>query len=210
MRFLLFNFVVAAAVIYLVTGGSLETLTSIGVSGSVFDTIEEAKGQFSGSVKNVGTEIKKATIASNPIKPPIKGPNNPAVKAEPKLIPVAAKPEPKLPPLSKAKWISEAKPKRPGETLTAIKPRQFKPRKVAARQAKFRNRVAPDVKRRRDEIFSNIPEALAKAPATPAAAPKKTYAVKDGEKLMSPSQRRRELRALVEDMELLYLDKAGG
>jgi hypothetical protein len=202
MRFVLFNFVVAAALIYLVTGGSPETLTAIGVPETVVDAIEEVKGKASDPKKQPIKKLKEVAVIPDQIDPKSQ------VEPEPFVAPIR-KPltfktqEAKLPPLAEPRWVPETKTLKPDETLTATRPGtkpRIKPR------IKPKEKLAPEVKRRRAEIFGITDKASAKV----APKPKKTYAVKAGEKLMSPSQRRRELRALVEDMELLYLDKAGG
>jgi hypothetical protein len=198
MRFVIFNFVVAAALIYLVTGGSPETLTAIGVPDTVVDAIEEVKGNTPDPKKEPVKKIKVLAVVPDPVesKPQLEPELSVASIKKPLTF---RKLETKLPPLAEAKWIPESKSLKPDETLTAtrlaIKPKE---------------KLSPEIKRRRSEIFGIANKSTAKVVPTPALKPKKTYAVKAGEKLMSPSQRRRELRALVEDMELLYLDKAGG
>jgi hypothetical protein len=198
MRFVIFNFVVAAALIYLVTGGSPETLTAIGVPDTVVDAIEEVKGNTPDPKKEPVKKIKVLAVVPDPVesKPQLEPELSVASIKKPLTF---RKLETKPPPLAEAKWIPESKSLKPDETLTAtrlaIKPKE---------------KLSPEIKRRRSEIFGIANKSTAKVVPTPALKPKKTYAVKAGEKLMSPSQRRRELRALVEDMELLYLDKAGG
>jgi hypothetical protein len=198
MRFVIFNFVVAAALIYLVTGGSPETLTAISVPDTVVDAIEEVKGNTPDPKKEPVKKIKVLAVVPDPVesKPQLEPELSVASIKKPLTF---RKLETKLPPLAEAKWIPESKSLKPDETLTAtrlaIKPKE---------------KLSPEIKRRRSEIFGIANKSTAKVVPTPALKPKKTYAVKAGEKLMSPSQRRRELRALVEDMELLYLDKAGG
>jgi hypothetical protein len=198
MRFVLFNLVVAAALVYLVTGGSPEKLTAMGVPETVVDAIEEVKGKTLDSKKQPVKELKQVAVVHDQVDPELQP--EPEPYAAPIKKPLKFKtPETKLPPLAVPRWVPETKVLKPDETLMATKP-GIKPRVMP------NEKLAPEVKRRRAEIFGITDKPAAK----PVPKPQKTYAVKAGEKLMSPSQRRRELRALVEDMELLYLDKAGG
>ena len=202
MRFVLFNFVVAAALIYLVTGGSPETLTAIGVPETVVDAIEEVKGKTLNTKKEPVKNLNEIAVVHDQIDPKLQSEPEPFVAPIKKPLTFKT-PETTLPPLAEPRWVSESKSQKPDETLMATKP-GIKPRTTSRIAPK--EKLAPEIKRRRAEIFGITAKPAEKA----APKPKKTYAVKAGEKLMSPSQRRRELRALVEDMELLYLDKAGG
>ena len=198
MKFIFFNIIVGVALVYLVTGGSPEALSNLGVPSPVLDTIEEVKEKV-GSIEKVMKKVKEdATLApkTKPPSPEIAPTKDVAeVEQEPVLPAQSFKPEQKLPELAEPTWIPEAKTNRPDETLGTGKPQK---------------QIATAVQQRRDEILGRGIKPTPQKSLASVGGAKRAYAVKDGEQLMSPSQRRRELRSLVEEMELLYLDKAGG
>jgi hypothetical protein len=97
--------------------------------------------------------------------------------------------------LAEPTWIPETKTNQPDETLGAGKPQK---------------QIATAVQRRRDEFLGRGTKPTPQKSSASTVGAKQAYRMKEGDQLMSPSQRRRELRSLVEEMELLYLDKAGG
>lgn len=197
MKFIFFNIIVGVALVYLVTGGSPEILAKLGVPSPVLDTIEEVKKKVS-SVEKVIKKVKEdATSVPNakPTKPQVTPTKDvAAVEQEPVRPSQPFKPEQKLPELAEPTWIPETKTNRPDETLGTRKPQK---------------QIATAVQQRRDEILGIGTKPTPQKSSSSAVGAKPAYTVKDGEQLMSPSQRRRELRSLAEEMELLYLDKAG-
>jgi hypothetical protein len=197
MKFMFFNIVVGAALVYLVTGGSPEVLSKLGVPSPVLDTIEDVKERVS-SVESVIKKVREDTTSvpkAKSIKPqviPTKDVDE--IKQEPVIASQSFKPKQKLPELTEPTWIPETKTNQPDEMLGT---------------GKVQKQIATAVQQRRDEILGKGITPTPQKSSASIMGVNPAYTMKDGEQLMSPSQRRRELRSLVEEMELLYLDKAG-
>lgn len=191
MKFLVFNVVVLAALGYLFLADR--------------DALPPDLAAFK---DRVGDKVAALTAPEAP--KPVVAPA-PVVAPEP----VAAKPAPKptATPPAPPKPVAEARPQAPaaGPPMPAVPapkvvaetvapaPRRLDPSQVSAKTAP--SPLPPEVAQRRAEVMAGL-DSDAPQPAAPAAA--KGLALAEGDALMTPEQRRRELLSLAEDMELLY------
>jgi hypothetical protein len=179
MRFLIFNLVVAGALFYLFNGGQLP---AAGDSDGVLRKVTmAARGTVEAGRKATAAVIEKVTRAEPAAKAPV------PVKI-PRIEVATRKAVPPIPVRPKL-----ATPKAP-----AIVPVQEPVKAPGTARASNPNLIPPvingpaindpAVRQRRAEVMATGPVA----------------AVKDRPAFMSPSQRRRELHALSEEMELLF------
>ena len=203
MRFILFNLVVGAAVVYLISGNAGDTVRSAGFSETTASVIED-----------IGDKAR-ATVAK-------------AVEKTPNGAPTADKnPKPKAvakTPNGAPTAVENSKPKEVAKThetsATAIKTPELKKTVPPLEEAKTvvsrpihktppskanpvdeapngqLASVSPEVDKRRAEILGKRDDG-----------PK--YAIEGGEQLMSATDRYRELSKLVDDMELVYFNSLG-
>ena len=183
MRFILFNLVVGAAVVYLISGNAGDTLRSAGFSkplrrSTKISAIKLARRSPKWSQRRHG-----ATPAEE----------NPKPKAVAKTHETSATamktPELKktVPPLEEAKTVVS----RP---IHKTPPSKANPVDEAPKGQLAS--VSPEVDKRRAEILGKKDDG-----------PK--YAIEGGEQLMSATDRYRELSKLVDDMELVYFNSLG-
>ena len=184
MRFILFNLVVGAAVVYLISGNAGDAVRNAGFSETTASVIED-----------IGNKAR-ATVAKAVEKTPNGAPTaveNPKPKAVAKTHETSATaiktPEPKktVPPLEETKTvISRPIHKTPPSKADTVD---------GAPKGQLAS-VSPEVDKRRTEILGRRDDG-----------PK--YAIEGGEQLMSATDRYRELSKLVDDMELVYFNSLG-
>ncbi|MEC8698659.1 MAG: hypothetical protein VXY20_04850 [Pseudomonadota bacterium] len=203
MRFILFNLVVGAAVVYLISGNAGDTVRSAGFSETTASVIEDIGDKARATVaKAVEKTPNGAPTADKNPKPKTvaKTPNgatpteeNPKPKAVAKTHETSATamktPELKktVPPLEEAKTVVS----RP---IHKTPPSKANPVDEAPNGQLAS--VSPEVDKRRAEILGKRDDG-----------PK--YAIEGGEQLMSATDRYRELSKLVDDMELVYFNSLG-
>ena len=203
MRFILFNLVVGAAVVYLISGNAGDTARSAGFSETTASVIEDIGDKARATVaKAVEKTPNGAPTADKNPKPKAvaKTPNgatpaeeNPKPKAAAKTHETSATamktPELKktVPPLEEAKTVVS----RP---IHKTPPSKANPVDEAPKGQLAS--VSPEVDKRRAEILGKRDDG-----------PK--YAIEGGEQLMSATDRYRELSKLVDDMELVYFNSLG-
>ncbi|MEC7303298.1 MAG: hypothetical protein VXV97_12200 [Pseudomonadota bacterium] len=203
MRFILFNLVVGAAVVYLISGNAGDTVRSAGFSETTASVIEDIGDKARATVaKAVEKTPNGAPTADKNPKPKTvaKTPNgatpteeNPKPKAVAKTHETSATamktPELKktVPPLEEAKTVVS----RP---IQKTPPSKANPVDEAPNGQLAS--VSPEVDKRRAEILGKRDDG-----------PK--YAIEGGEQLMSATDRYRELSKLVDDMELVYFNSLG-
>ena len=137
---------------------------------------------------------------------PVKAAPEPVVAEAPvRAIPVAEGPAPKATPAPQ-----------PAAEQTAPAPvaPTNRPRMLAAEDLPVTEVAALPVHKADPATAAPAPKAVAMAPAAPSApatapAKKAEVAIAEGETLMSPAQRRKQLFALAEDMEMFFIDRAG-
>ena len=216
MRFLLFNLVVAAAILYLVTGDDAGAFRWLGLNEA---TTEKIVGLRESAVKKIEAvaEVAKA-------KPTLDETIERSVKRLPQMLPKTKAAETKRPAITPPARPDAAKPKPVKRTRVASKDRPMsllpeggsaqrelppipdakwvETRKVHMTPQPGSDRVGepipadPAVRRRRAEVLGGVTQA-------------KKFALKDGEAMMSPSDRLRELGNLADEMELLYFSSLG-
>jgi hypothetical protein len=172
MKFLLFNLVVAGALVYLFTADRADVQAA---ADRVYETAGDIKAVARSAVGKGRELLRGDDTASSRPNPPPRVANQPPPRIEPPAAPYAA---PAAPPVAP-------------------------PVDRVAREIS-RLPVSPEVARRRDEVLGTVPPTPTQAPA-----PAPTPEIKRGEKLMSPSQRQKELFALAEEMELFYARRTG-
>ena len=203
MRFILFNLVVGAAVVYLISGNAGDTVRSAGFSETTASVIEDIGDKARATVaKAVEKTPNGAPTADKNPKPEAvaKTPNgatpaeeNPKPKAAAKTHETSATamktPELKktVPPLEEAKTVVS----RP---IHKTPPSKANPVDEAPNGQLAS--VSPEVDKRRAEILGKRDDG-----------PK--YAIEGGEQLVSATDRYRELSKLVDDMELVYFNSLG-
>ena len=203
MRFILFNLVVGAAVVYLISGNAGDTVRSAGFSETTASVIEDIGNKARATVAKAVEKTPNGapTAVENPKpKAVAKTPNgaptavgNPKPKAVAKTHETSATamktPELKktVPPLEEAKTVVS----RP---IHKTPPSKANPVDEAPNGQLAS--VSPEVDKRRAEILGKRDDG-----------PK--YAIEGGEQLMSATDRYRELSKLVDDMELVYFNSLG-
>ena len=196
MRFLFFNIVVGAALLYLYNGGDIDLSTFA----------NKAKTTTEAVVKKIA-KTEDFFVADAPSKPR-KKPSGHARDfiEEPAPKPTTAPKKPKAhtrAPLPKNGPMVLDKPK--DKKLPAIE----NPMTVAKHISKAptfgdtQKSVSPEIAQRRAEVFG---EANSQATASQG----QKFALKEGSRLMSVSDRRQALESLAEEMEMLFLENVGG
>lgn len=192
MKFLLFNVAVAAALVFLFTADRGEIQK---IAGRVHDAAGEMKA-YAAKTLNRG----QAKPDRGRVPPPGR---SLAAPAERSAEPEQTTPPPK-PPVTLRAVAPEPRPEPPLPPQLArnLPPmpevdEEPPPAPPAAPSAASPAGLDPAVAKRRQEIL----EGLDTADATPAV---RAPVLKEGARLMSPAERRRELLSLAEEMELLY------
>ena len=178
MKYLLFNVAVAAALVFLFTADRGEVQK---IAGRVHDAAGDMK-DYANKALNTGQTLL----------------DRDAVKAEPKPAPApaAAPSKPITPPMAPARVTPPAPsstpplPRKLAKNLPAI------PETGAQITTRAPVNLNPDVARRRQEVLDGIDAASVADAAFPV--------LKEGTRLMTASERRKELLSLAEEMELLY------
>lgn len=199
MRFLLFNAVVGLALVYLFQGGSLSL---DGVKAAVQETAQMAAAK-------IERQVQVADAPKPQPKPQPKRQPKPAAEPDGHARDVIPAPKPAPPAPRRQSETPPPPPPVPGAKLaeakdgddTTVGPLPLpEPQEVAARPvhtADEQKAVDASVAARRDAV-------LGQGPANG------RVALKEGTQMMSASERRRQLDALAEEMEMLYLEKVGG
>ena len=195
MRFLLFNVVVGLALLNLFGGGldlndlkqrflSTESVIEMTAETPAAPIVVAAK-QGPGSGRDVIGEPEPKPPVKKPVTKPVKKPKqSSAAPALPKFAPALPKFAPALPKFAPAlPKLAEAR------TIAPAPEPKMVPNAVA--------------KRRAEVLGTEVAQGTRSKPA-------RRVALKAGAAMMSTADRRRELDALVEEMEMLYLDKVGG
>ncbi len=185
MKFLIFNVAVAAALVFMFTADRGEVQR---VAGQVHDAVGEVKDYARKALDDGTVAIGKTVTKASP-KPSVAPPPPPQTRAE-------APPAPVEPPKTAPQGRSEPPP-RPTPPRTAVAKAASAPEAIPPAPSS----LDPAVAQRRREVLDGI--ATAEPPAGP------LPALKEGSRLMSASDRRRELQSLAEEMELLYARTAG-
>ncbi|MEC7575683.1 MAG: hypothetical protein VX973_12460 [Pseudomonadota bacterium] len=203
MRFILFNLVVGAAVVYLISGNAGDAVRNAGFSETTASVIEYIGNKARATVANAVEKTPNGapTAVENPKpKAVAKTPNGAPTAVENSKPKEVAKthetsataiktPEPKktVPPLEETKTvISRPIHKTPPSKADTVD---------GAPKGQLAS-VSPEVDKRRTEILGRRDDG-----------PK--YAIEGGEQLMSATDRYRELSKLVDDMELVYFNSLG-
>lgn len=187
MKYLLFNVAVAAALVFLFTADRGEVQK---IAGRVHDAAGDMKAYATKALDTGKTLLDREVAKAEP-------------KAEP--APAAAPPNPPTQPVTKP----VTKPVAPS-LATPPEPasRPLLPRRLAGNipaipktgshiiNRKSPVALAPEVAKRRREVLDGIDAAAASDAAAPV--------LKEGTRLMTASERRKELLSLAEEMELLY------
>jgi hypothetical protein len=221
MKFLIFNITVAAALIFLFTTDRSEVTSTAGrihdaaaeVKDAAHRVVEGGRRWVDRTSKRVGGEVKDAAagaaeplrkheiLKTTPMKPPVLAPTvksgtktKEAVTEMAKSGDLAAAPQPQTPQTPKPLTAAPVAPEPPALPPVAA-PVSLAPEQVAALK-------------RREEILRGIdPKILAPAETakkTPKTAPKTVEAP-----TMPPAERRKQLFALSEEMELIYARSLG-
>ena len=205
MKFILFNVVVVAAgLVFLLTrtDGPVAT-TGRGVLAEAVLKVTEIGDQVVERLARVDPEASPGTAAPAKAGRPAGNadrespPPPPAPPAAPNAD-ETAKPPPQAPTGGYAIAGAPAKtapPPLPPAIQVAPRETRAVPRDAAVTASA--GGLEADVRRRRAEVLGE-------------AARKTRVTVADGDELMTPAERRRELDVLVEQMELLYIDQIGG
>ena len=198
MKFILINAAIVAALAYWVVAGGSEPG---GSRGAVADAVLKVTALADRAVERVtALPAKPAAVEPAPVAlPKPEAPKLETTKAEAPTVepPKAETPKTEAPPAG----LPAAAPPPAVAPPVEVAPR---PTNTVANQAAAVARLTPEVEKRRNEVLSEAPpKPSGRAPA------KARVAVKDGEILMTPKERRRELDALVESMELVYLRHHG-
>jgi hypothetical protein len=228
MKFLVFNLIVVGALGYLFTAdrGDIRSVADTAhaaverVESLAVDTVDKVNGFVGKETARPAPEPVDVAVLDEPAAEPVEEATRPrqltprAETAEPPVV-VENEPSPK-PDTAKPNTDATEKPVRRAPVALAnndVPARWIPPRPVHAPPAGGSGTGTalapiddPAVAKRRAEILS--PETAPAQAAKPASTPEK-IAIAEGEKLMSPSERRRELYALAQEMELLFLRNAG-
>jgi len=191
MKYLLFNVAVAAALVFLFTADRGEVQK---IAGRVHDAAGDMKAHANKALETGQSLLKRdlaeagrktdpvpAAAPVAPVAPMTKPEPQPAAK--PAAPPVVTRPEPPSAPLTE--------PPAPSRLAGNI---PVPPQAAPAIPTMAAAGLDPAVAKRRREVLDGIDTAAV------AAAP----ALKEGTRLMTPTERRKELLSLAEEMELLY------
>ena len=183
MRFILFNIAVGAALIYLFNGGELS-----------LNQLKSGLQQAKAHVAQIGEpKPTPKPAAAQQLAKEGKGHGHDVIR-NPKPTPQAPTPKPKSKPKTKSKESAPTVPQLEKPASIANHPT---PKLVPGANASIKvPPVPPAVAKRRAQV-------LAKGKPAP-------VALKAGTSMMMASERRRELDALAEEMEMLYIEKVGG
>ena len=212
MHFLVFNLAVAGALVYLVGGGKLPAgdlfkrgdgpAPAEAVVNHIDQTNEmirkavaEAMAKMQAERPEVAEEVAPSPVRQVPHKDPIKKQKQ---ENKPKLAAKKTDKTQSLPPLAEA---GEVKP----QPRHVIDPTKAKP---LARDKDMPRKTPTKVARLSSDVAERRAEVLEQKPASPDSLPK--IKVEDGAELMSPSERLKELRAMTDDLEFMYLERRGG
>jgi hypothetical protein len=179
MKFLVFNIVVAAALVFLMTADRGQVELAAGraheIAGDIRDFAERAVDQgrrlLTRGAPEPGPDVRSETIASQ-------APERVAAAPEP-VAPKEAAAKPPPPPPEPKRLAEAAPPSPPAIVREATPPAPERTARDAA------------VERRRSEVLAGVPDRSASP-------------IAEGATLMAPAERRRELLSLAEEMELLY------
>jgi len=197
MRFILFNLAVGAALIYLFNGGQLPAmdwkagLAQLKAEVTGKETVAAPK-QLAAAGQSHGRDVIE------PPKPEPKPDPKPQPAPKPSTGSTKTKATPALPPLGEARQVAkrpDPKPAPKGVQTAA---------NITAPSVPPVPPVPPAVAQRRAEVLGEtVPETAAR----PAA---RRVQLEPGTAMMSAADRKRELDALAEEMEMLYIQKIGG
>ena len=181
MKFILFNVVVAAGLFFLLTGTDSPVLsTGPGVFSDAVLKASELGDKVAQRLAHVGPS------ESPEIPAPAKA-NPPARNADQETFPPPPAPAPK-------QVVTTNPP--PFPPAIEVAPRKINAVPGDADVAAIADDLDADVRQRRAEVLGEVKR-------------KPRVTVEEGGKLMNPAERRRELDALVEQMELLYIGQIG-
>ena len=203
MRFILFNLVVGAAVVYLISGNAGDNLRSAGFSETTASVIEDIGDKARATVaKAVEKTPNGATPAEeNPKPKAVAKTTNGATPAEenPKSKAVAKTHETSATAMKTPELKKTVPPLEEAKTVVSRPIHKTPPSKANPDDEAPNGQLAsvsPEVDKRRAEILGKRDDG-----------PK--YAIEGGEQLMSATDRYRELSKLVDDMELVYFNSLG-
>ncbi len=225
MRFLLFNAAVVAALIYLLSADRSEFQAA---ADRLYDTVSRVEDAARDGIERVGSAARDSVPfeAATSEAVPVRDRARPTIEAaasqdepreeEGRTRQSEPDPKPERPRRLAAETAPETVPPAPAPGATAPSgPGATAPSGETAQAALVRDLPPvddPAVAKRRAEVLDGI-AALDSAPVPPApeiAAPEVAaleVALAEGETLMSPEERRRELYTLAEEMELLFVTK---
>lgn len=186
MKFLIFNLTVAAALVYLLTTDRGEFQR---VAGSLHDAAGEIRTMTQRAVGQ-GRKLLDRTPKRGGGDAPGTGPRPAMAPPPPPAIPA-----PRIREAAATGTTAAARPSRPAARPSWNDPAGIDPAVIDPRVAK-----------RRDEILAGI---APNPPETKLPQEPKGPALKEGEPMMTPAQRRKELFSLAEEMELLYARTVG-
>ncbi len=184
MKFILFNVVVAAGLVFLLTG------TDNPVPSTGPGVFSEAVLKVSELGDQVAQRLAHAGPSESPEAPAPAKADPPARNADQETPP----PSPAPAPASKQAVTTKPPPFPPA---IEVAPRKTRAVPGDADVAALDGDLDADVRQRRAEVLGEVRR-------------KPRVTVEEGGKLMNPAERRRELDALVEQMELLYIGQIGG
>jgi len=194
MRYILFNLAVGAALIYLFNGGQLPAMdwkAGIAQLKAEVTQKEMAPAPVGNQLAAAGQSHGRDVI--EPPKPAPKPKPQPKTTPKPSTGSTKTKAAPQLPPMPQARQVAKRpEPKPAPKGVQAAAEMSVPPVPP----------VPPAVAQRRAEV-------LGEAAPTPAPAPKRVR-LEPGTTMMSAAERKRELDALAEEMEMLYIQKIGG
>lgn len=218
MRFLIFNLAVGAAIFYLVSGGSGPSATPAATAQKAIAAVarlaEAATGNAAPAKEATPVVRDAAVTAPKPAPVPSGKPGTSA----------AASPQPRA-------ATAEAATSRPAEAETGLAPPAWSDSPASATQPAAQyvagrpvHAAPPQGQSARSSLVAAKPAAIARPVSkdpdvlerraevlrVPARSARPTrFALKEGEALMSPGDRMRELSRLVDDMEAVYFNSLG-
>lgn len=198
MKYVLFNIAVATALVFLFTADRGEVQR---IAGRAHDVAGDVKA-YADKAFSTGRSLLARQAVNNERQTdpaPVAAPAKPVPAPTPKpAAPTATRPA--LPPTTTPPAVTPPAPSRTPPAarrrlagnfpaVPETEPKVAAPSLAAAPSAD----LDPDVAKRRREVLQGIDTTAAAAPV-----------LKEGTRLMTPSERRRELLSLAEEMELLY------
>ena len=191
MRFILFNIFVGVALIYLFNGG---TLSFGDLGASIYQTKDKIAAwvQIQPSKLETGFQTTDANVAYGRNRTQKKAPSSSAISPKQEAliavdVPASTTKIVKVVKIKKMKRVPEANNK-----------------DLITRSAEKRSSKSSSLK------SSNVGPLPKTGPADPSPKAGSGLKLKAGTSMMSPSERRRELDALAEEMEMLYIKTFGG